>query len=368
MINKFLLISKLGKENIEFQDLTSTNSPEAYKLFTLGKNAYYKEEYSIAINWLNQALAIDSTLTWSMWFLSASNQNSGLIEEGKKWALKYYRKRDILPLKEKLWAGYQYEEFLNPKGSIKYLLQLQEIDDQAPNVYFCLGYIYDRLEQYDNAITEYEKALEIYNKWGSKPNWPWNYFNLGYCYHKTGQYKKEKKLYMKAEQDFPNDGETNLRQAILALSEGKTKDANEYINKYISIRKEESWSEADIAWGLGVIYYQADILDKSEEYFRQALSLEPDNPSWMNNLAWSLIDKDRNINEGIGLIDKALELSPDNYGYMNTKGWGLYKQGKFKEALEILQKSWDIRMKNATYNHEAFLHLEAAKKAVAGQK
>jgi hypothetical protein len=63
-----------------------------------------------------------------------------------------------------------------------------------------------------------------------------------------------------------------------------------------------------------------------------------------------------------------LELRPDNYHYLDTKGWGLYKQGKYNEALEILQKSWDLRMKNAIYDHEAFLHLEAAKKAVASQK
>jgi hypothetical protein len=34
-----------------------------------------------------------------------------------------------------------------------------------------------------------------------------------------------------------------------------------------------------------------------------------------------------------------------------------------------MQKSWDIRVKTAApYNHELYLHLEAAKKAVAGQK
>ena len=44
---------------------------------------------------------------------------------------------------------------------------------------------------------------------------------------------------------------------------------------------------------------------------------------------------------------KHLELSPDNYNYLDTKGWGLYKQGKYKEALDILQKSWDLRMEKA---------------------
>ena len=81
-----------------------------------------------------------------------------------------------------------------------------------------------------------------------------------------------------------------------------------------------------------------------------------------------MIEKDRNINNGLELIDKALALSPDNYDYLETKGWGLYKLGKYQEALEILQQSWDLRMKNAVYDHKSYLHLEAAKKAVAGQK
>ena len=88
----------------------------------------------------------------------------------------------------------------------------------------------------------------------------------------------------------------------------------------------------------------------------------------MNALAYFLIDKGRNVNEGLELINKTLSLSPDQYEYLDTKGWGLYKQGKYQEALDMLQKSWDLRKEKAIYNHDAFLHLETAKKAVAGLK
>jgi len=47
---------------------------------------------------------------------------------------------------------------------------------------------------------------------------------------------------------------------------------------------------------------------------------------------------------------------------------GLYKLGKYQEALDTLQKSWDLRREKAKYDNEAFLHLEAAKKAVAGMQ
>jgi Tfp pilus assembly protein PilF len=109
-------------------------------------------------------------------------------------------------------------------------------------------------------------------------------------------------------------------------------------------------------------------MDRADKYYRQALSLEPDNPIRLNDLAYFLIDNDRNVNQGMVLVDKALDLKPQYYLYLHTKGWGLYKQKKYKESLEMLQKSWDIRRQNAIYDHPLFLHLDAAKKSVIGQK
>ena len=153
-------------------------------------------------------------------------------------------------------------------------------------------------------------------------------------------------------------------QAAFALYEGKTKAANEYIEKFISVCIERSESEADIAFLVGNIYWRAELLDIAEEYYREALELTPGSPGKLYQLAWFLIDTERNITEGLELVEKALELSPDHYGYLYTEGWGLYKQGKYQEALNILQRSWDLRMEYAIYSHKAFLHLEAAKKAV----
>jgi Tfp pilus assembly protein PilF len=132
--------------------------------------------------------------------------------------------------------------------------------------------------------------------------------------------------------------------------------------------KSLSWSEPSIAANLASLCVEVGSMDNAEEYFRQALSLESKNPVLMNALAYFMIDKDRNIPEGMELVDRALKLSPDSYYMLHTKGLGLYKQGKYQEAKEILQRSWDLRMKNAIYDHEAFLHLEAAKKAVANLK
>jgi tetratricopeptide (TPR) repeat protein len=210
-----------------------------------------------------------------------------------------------------------------------------------------------------------EKVYDIYKKWGLRPPWVYGYTYLGLAYHKTGQFKNEKKLYKIAEQDFPDSPALINRQIVLALTEGEINKVTEYIEKVTSILKDNSANEAYIIAILGSAYSEADFLDKAEEYYRKALSLEPENPEMLYNLAFFLIDKDRYINEGLELVGKALVLSPENYEYLDKKGWGLYKQGHFKEALDILQKSWELK---PIYDHDLFLHLEAAKKAVAGQK
>jgi tetratricopeptide (TPR) repeat protein len=372
MIKDFLIISQLKKEvSPDIQPFTSksTNSSEAYMYFLYGENARRKSDDSSAAKLYSQAVEIDSNFIFASLMLSAAYYNLGLYDQAKKSCLRIYKKRDQMPLQLKIRVNQQYAlYFETPYDEIKYLRQLQELNDQSPTVYYHLGWTYYRLLQYDKAIPEFEKALEIYNKWDIKPYRVANYYFLGDVYHKTGQYKKEKKLYKKAERDYPNDPVLMHMQAVLALSEGKAKDAIDYINKSISIAKENSASEAAIAATLGAIYSEAEMLDNAEKYYHQALSLEPENPVIINTLAYFLIDKDRSINEGMELVEKALKLRPDNYSYLHCKGWGLYKQGKYQEALDILQKSWYLRRQNAVYDQKAFLHLEVAKKAVASQK
>ncbi len=369
-INDYLIISKLKKDlSPDFQQSVSSNSPDAFRYFIYGNNAYNKHDWSRAIKFFLQAIAIDSGFHYATIRLASACYAQGLYREGKKWCLKVYQKKEHMPLQLRLWTERTYSLFFEtPYEEIKCLKQLLEIDDQLPYAYYGIGRAYlESLQQYEIAIPEFEKSLEIYNKWNSKPLWVYNYVHLGNAYHQTGQYKKEINLYEKAIQDFPDDPALIYRQIVLALFEGKKIDTNELIEKYKLILKENSTSEATITTNLARIYVGAGILDKAEAFYRQALSLQSENPSLMISLAYFLIDKKGNISEGIKLADRALEPDPENYNYLHVKGWGLYKQGKYQEGLEILQKSWDLRRQYAVYDHEAFLHLEAAKKAVANQ-
>jgi tetratricopeptide (TPR) repeat protein len=375
-VANYILIAKLKKKNIEFDKVTTTKSYLAYQYFIQGKDAYYNEQYSKAAGWFKKAVDADTNFVWALRFLATSLHNAGAENQAVKWGEKFQSKRDIMNDNQKLYADYDYAcSHQTPNEAIAALRQLQQIDDQPP-VRRSLGSKYIALQQYDNAIIELEKGLEMYKEWGIKPLGADFYGFLGEAYHWTGQYKKEKKLYKKAEKDFPESGHIARRQAILAISKKDTVNAKKYIEKWIYhlVNKPEikiavevnEVSNPAIAANIGDVYGGGGLLDKAEEYYRKAVELAPEAWNWKSVLAQFLIYNDRDISEGMELAESALAKYPYAPRPLRAKGWGLYKQGKYREALDILESCWDTYYYG--YNHVEFLHLQEARKAVEGMK
>jgi len=363
LISNTLIISKLEKEGpdaLPRKHYIPTDSPEAYRYFILGKSAFYRNDFPSAIEYFLKALEIDSSLVAAMTNISFAYYNNTMYEQARDWCLRSHEKNDLLTIKDKISNNAMFAIYFGTLNDrIRYLRQLIDFDDQNPMTYFNIGDSYFEMSEFESAIPEFEKALELFHKWDIKPYWGAFYYELGISYHKTGQYKKEKKLYKKAERDFPDDPELMDQYAWLELVQGDTVAANRHIKNWISVRKKESWSDARIASYLAYVYDMANMPDKTEESLRKALSLEPENPVRMSSLASFLIDKNRNVEEGLYLVEKALGINPENYNFLHNKGWGLYKQGKYKEALEFLEKSWALR---PMYIHKIYLHLEEVKK------
>ncbi len=371
IIRDYLIVELLKKEvdPIYRSYYDSTTSPEAFYYLLEGQKSFRKRDFTHASEMFHKMIEIDSTNVLAMLGLIPSYGNQGYLTEARKWSQKAYENSMNSTRIEKLYVeGMHAFYFGTPFEVIKHHRQMLEIDDQLTIAYYHIGLSYIELEQYDKAIPELEKVFEISEKWGSEIMWSFNYTALGLSYHKTGQFRKEEKLYKKAEKVFTDDIHIICRQAILALVRGRTKQADEYLARFESHRRNLGVSEASIQSELGYTYTEGGKLDKAEEHYRNTLVLEPQSPVRMNNLAYLLIEKELNLDEGMDLIEKALQHRPDNSYFLHTKGLGLYKQGKYQEALEILQKSWDLRMEHARYNHEASLHLEDAKKTVASMR
>jgi TolB-like protein/Tfp pilus assembly protein PilF len=383
MVTDFLLISKLNKEfSPSNKYYASTSSPEAYRYFIYGQKAMNQYDNSTARNWFLQAISIDSNLITATLQIAQIYEWDGNYDEAQKWCLKAYKKRDKMTLQNKLLTNIMYAHlFETPNEMLNYWKQMVEIEDQVPLYWYLIGRNYCDVEQYDKAVLMLEKAMEIFKKWDSKPI---NFisYQLLLAYHKTGFHNKEKELYNIAKQDTFGKLYFDIYQIIISLDEGDTIAAKRcYIKNSPSLNKlgfhtidvdiiKYSPEEAFMTY-LALLHSDAGNLDKAERYYRKLLSLHPQEPLFLYGLASIFIDHDLDIKEGMELINKAIELSSEREQMrlmLDTKGWGLFKQGKYKEALEILQTNWDLSLKEHSYNHQAYLHLEEVKHTVEGQK
>jgi tetratricopeptide (TPR) repeat protein len=365
-IENSLIISKIGKEiTPDFRRILLTGSPEAYSYSVYGTKAFAMGDFQTSVDMFLKSVAIDSNFTWAISALSYAYSNLGDYDQSKKWCLNAYRQRKRMPMEMRAIVDINYAFiFGKPLERRDALIRELEFDGDQPVFHWMLGLVYNNdLQQTDKAVEEFNKSLEIYKEWGSKPFWVGNYTELGKAYHKSGRFGKEKRLYKKAEKDFPDDPELSAAQAVLSFTKGDTLSGNNYISKYVSARRLKSVPEEEIRTSLANIFLNAGNMGEAEKYFRKAVSLNPANPGKIYELAQFLILNKRNIDEGIKLSDQVLAVNPADVGFLVIKGWGLHLLGRDREALPILEKSKEL---NTDDWPEQNLYIQEVKRAVAG--
>lgn len=77
----------------------------------------------------------------------------------------------------------------------------------------------------------------------------------------------------------------------------------------------------------------------AEPLYRAALSLDELNARGMNNLSYTLIHADGDMEEAIALARNATALEPDNPRLLDTLGVALHRAGRLNEAARVLQRA-----------------------------
>jgi hypothetical protein len=107
MLKNTLIISELGKEFApEVMKLWAVSSPEAFRYFKSGQNAFNDRDWAAVINFYTQALGIDSNYTFAAIMLSYSYLNRGINNEAKKWCLKLSGRSDRMTMQEKMMISW----------------------------------------------------------------------------------------------------------------------------------------------------------------------------------------------------------------------------------------------------------------------
>jgi len=69
------------------------------------------------------------------------------------------------------------------------------------------------------------------------------------------------------------------------------------------------------------------------------LTIDPANPDAMNFVGYSLADENRDLDRALDLINRALLISPDNPYYLDSLAWAYFKKGEPQKAWVEIQRS-----------------------------
>tara|TARA_Y100000385_G_scaffold291713_1_gene371639 strand:- start:2830 stop:4458 length:1629 start_codon:yes stop_codon:yes gene_type:complete len=228
------------------------------------------------------------------------------------------------------------------------------------NLYNQLAYQYLRNGYYDKSEYFFEKSLEI----NSTDRFALYY--LSTLYRESGKFDKSIKLSEIHINSYPKDKEGYISKSISLLSLQRFDLAIKQLLEALKIFPDDF----EINYFLGLSYYSLNEFNSSEKYYIKALLLDEksitamhglamvydQNNKWdksdklytdliainindaqaYNNYAYSLIERNEDIEYALTLAQKAIELSPKTSSYLDTIGWIYFKMNEFEKAKEYI--------------------------------
>lgn len=144
-----------------------------------------------------------------------------------------------------------------------------------------------------------------------------------------------------AVKDAPENLALHYWNAVSEVRGGEIEAALKAIGNGISNIDENSDSAdaAKLYTLRGDIYYTLRKMPEVYDSYEKALSFNPDDNMTANNLAYFLSLDKRELAKAESMSRKTIEEEPLNATYLDTYAWILFTQGRYKEALEYIERA-----------------------------
>ena len=98
---------------------------------------------------------------------------------------------------------------------------------------------------------------------------------------------------------------------------------------------------------------ELDDWPRSEMHLRAALALDPEDAEVLNNLGYSLVDREQDIDEGLKFIEEAVSMSQGQAHIIDSLGWAYFKVGRSQDAVTQLE----LAVSEMAYNPVVNAHM-----------
>jgi len=127
-------------------------------------------------------------------------------------------------------------------------------------------------------------------------------------------------------------------------------EAVEYYSRAIALIKAPQQRHWHYWYARGTCYERMKRWPPAEADLKRALQLSPDEPLILNYLGYSWIDQNRNLKQGLAMIQKAVGKRPNDGFIVDSLGWAYYRLGNYKEAVKHLERAVELKPEDPTLN------------------
>jgi protein O-mannosyl-transferase len=181
------------------------------------------------------------------------------------------------------------------------------VSPRSASAHIGLGWVFFQRQEVDDAIGEFEKALEI------DPNYAEVHYNLGTALVQKGATDDAIAQFEKALEINPNYAEVRYNLGNALLQKGKTDEAIVQYQKALEINPRHPSAHNN----LGNVRLQKGQVDEAVIEFQKALEIDPDSADVHDNLGLALVQKGR-IDEAVIQFQEAVRLNPSDSSVRNN--------------------------------------------------
>jgi tetratricopeptide (TPR) repeat protein len=127
-------------------------------------------------------------------------------------------------------------------------------------------------------------------------------------------------------------------------------EAVEYYSRAIALIGKLEPKHWSYFYARGTSYERLKKWPLAEADLLKALKLSPDQALVLNYLGYSWIDQNRNLKQGLALIEKAVRQKPEDGYIVDSLGWAHYRLGNFKDAVKYLERAVELRPDDPVLN------------------
>ncbi len=199
--------------------------------------------------------------------------------------------------------GLAYLEIGEVPLALNYLFKAEKLNPKDPKIYNAIGLAFIRRGNYQEAEKYLRRALKL------KPNFSEAWLNLGILYEEKGELKKAKEFYEKALSNplYLTPEVAYYRLALLALKEGKTEEAKNYL--ILAIRNNTDYAPAYIE--LAKLLEKEGEDDKAKDIYFRLTSLYP-NLQYPYCALGELFLKEGDEENGVKYLKECINVNPSS--------------------------------------------------------